>query len=122
MGRRCAVRVLEGCRCGGVASLPQRPCENVAFPIGFWLPPLQTSPWRGGVPPPCFDSQGRCPNYGRWQPELGSAEAWHDFLFAGREKNHAMPSREVPQSTGPGRGKGFLIGQCPGRGPPAKKN
>ena len=50
-GPLMSFRVLEGCRCGGVQLLPQRPCENVAFPIGFWLPPLQTSPWRGGVPP-----------------------------------------------------------------------
>ena len=51
MGHRCAMRVLKECHGRGVALLPQRPCENVAFPIGFWLPPLQTSPWRGGVPP-----------------------------------------------------------------------
>ena len=63
MGRSCAVRVLKGCRGGGAGLLPQRHCENVAFPIGFWLPPLQTYPCGRGFPPPCFDSRGRCPNY-----------------------------------------------------------
>ena len=56
-----------------------------------------------------------------WQPELGSAEAWHVFYFAQREKKHAMPPGSQPED-GRARSIEDSLWECARAEPrPAKK-